>query len=208
MIVIFVGVMGQYSQHSHKGHPMKPIFLLLILCFACSHIETPYSPPTISQTPPVATEIMKPLQDVFSTASKNESLKHSVKIANCVVRSESFLKELSRFPKYDFTTSTPDEVEQAFRKIKSIKVATYQTKNPWSKALATTYASDRETVWINSRQLPRDLPSLVNTLIHEGSHLIGFSHGDNSPVGKQKSVPYGVGEIAERHITPCESSNF
>lgn len=175
----------------------------MFLVFSCSQMQTPVKSPTIQETPVIAAQIMSP---VFTSTSTIDSLQKAVKVANCVVRSEEFLKEVREFAKYDYTEMNSTDVENAFRNIKPIKVVSYKTKNPYSKVLATTYASDRETIYINTRKLPRPNNGIVNTFIHEGSHLIGFSHGDNSSVGKQNSVPYGVGDIAENHVANCESS--
>jgi hypothetical protein len=178
------------------------MFLLLLCIVSCSQLQTPITPPSVSETPAIATQIMSP---VFTSNTTIESLQKAIKVANCVVRSESFLKEIGSYAKYDYTDMSPNDVESAFRNIKPIRVGTYRTKNPYSKVYATTYASDRETIWINTRKLPRPTQELTNTFIHEGSHLIKFSHGDNSPIGKSNSVPYGVGAIAEKHVAGCES---
>lgn len=183
---------------------MKLFFVLsLLVLTSCSQVQTrDVGPFPGSQS----IEILKPSparSDVFRTASSIKLIQDSVRVANCVVRSEDFLQEISRFPKYDFTTLSPGAVADAYRSIKPIQVSSYQTRNPFSKVLATTYSTDRETLYINTRKFPRSLPSVVNTIIHEAGHLINFSHGNNSSVGKENSVNYRVGSIAETHTQKC-----
>jgi hypothetical protein len=47
------------------------------------------------------------------------------------------------------------------------------------------------------------MQAMVNTALHECSHLAGYTHGDNSPVGKENSVPYWVGSKAEEVAVKC-----
>jgi hypothetical protein len=201
-----VGVGGSSWFIITKGKPMKAILLLLVLCFACSHIEMAPAP---SESAPTAIEVISPdpestkHKDVFISQTSIKSLNDAIAVANCVVRSEAFLKEIGAFAKYDYTDLTPSDVEASFRNIKTINVSSYKTKNPYSKVFATTYASEKTTFYINTRKLPRTIGSLTNTIIHESSHLINFSHGDNSSVGKERSVPYGAGAIGEKHVDGC-----
>jgi prolyl-tRNA editing enzyme YbaK/EbsC (Cys-tRNA(Pro) deacylase) len=51
--------------------------------------------------------------------------------------------------------------------------------------------------YFNKHKLERKKCSMVNTLVHEYMHFIGYSHGDNSPVGKENSVPYYFGNRAQ-----------
>jgi hypothetical protein len=168
--------------------------ILLLLLVSCSSVHTPAPLDVIS--PPV---------DIYSTSSSLKSIQDAVKVMNCLIKSESFLKAVGSSGGYDYTDKSPSMVEESLRSIHPIKVSSYKTKSPFSRVLATTYKSDRSTLYINTRKLPRSLPSLVNTITHESTHLIGFSHGDNSSVGKDKSVPYLVGDIAEKYVTECES---
>lgn len=121
-----------------------------------------------------------------------------------MVQNPDFQIEVGSFPKYTHTASSPAEVMHAIRDLPSSRISTYRTRSPWSKVLATTYASDRSTLYLNLRKNPRPMPEMVNTVIHEGLHLAGFSHGDNSPAGKQDSVNYRVGAIAEKYVPECQ----
>jgi hypothetical protein len=140
----------------------------------------------------------------YSTKSSLSYMTKTAAITNCVLKNEKFLSEVASFPKYTYTTKTPQEVRKSLESMKPVIISTYRTKNPWSKAIATTYSSDKTTVYFNTRKNPRPMTEMVNTSIHEGLHLNGFSHGSNSPVGKEDSVNYRVGTIGEKYVSECE----
>jgi hypothetical protein len=140
----------------------------------------------------------------YSVKSSLKWVKQLADVSNCVIKNEEFLKEVEAFPKYDFTTKTSKEVAQAYRSSAPSVISTYKTKNPWSKAIATTYTGDSKTIYLNLRKNPRPLKEMVNTAIHERGHGLGFSHGDNSSWGKENSVNYRVGLIAEKYVEKCK----
>lgn len=141
---------------------------------------------------------------VFTAKSSLSYVNDVAKVANCIQADKNFLKEVELYPKFTYTTKTPKEVAEEIRNMKPVKISTYRTKNPWSAAIATTYASDSETVYFNTRKNPRKLQYMVNTAFHEGLHLNNFSHGDNSPKGKEDSVNYRVGTISEKYVEKCK----
>lgn len=123
--------------------------------------------------------------------------------ANCTIKNKDFLKEVEGF-KFTHTIHAGAKVAKDIKALPSIKIATYKTKNPFSKAIATTYPSDKETVYLNLRANPRDMESMVNTVCHEATHILGYSHGDNSPKGKENSVPYKVGSLCQKYFKNCK----
>lgn len=176
-------------------------YLILIILFSCTH-----SPVKKPDAKPVEPEIVHTFPDevIFTTSSSLQWMKDLAKSADCVIRNEDFLKEVESFPKYTHTTMTPKEVADSLRAPKPVILSTYRTKNPLSKVVATTYNNDRTHVYFNLRKNPRALKSLINTSLHEALHLYGFSHGDNSSVGKSNSIPYAVGKIAEKYSEICK----
>ena len=83
--------------------------------------------------------------------------------------------------------------------IYNIDVVTYKSRNPWSKANGYTKKRKPFKIHVNTRKInKRSVDSWVGFLIHETCHLAGYSHGSNSPKGKESSVPYKVGSIAKR----------
>jgi UDP-glucose 6-dehydrogenase len=139
----------------------------------------------------------------FVTNSSLQYMKDVVRVSNCVVANPEFLKEVEAFPKFTFTDKTSKEVADSLRNLKEIMLSTYRPKNPFSKAIATTFAGD-PFVYFSTRKNPREMKYMLNTSFHEALHLVEFSHGDNSPIGKEDSVNYMVGTIAEKYSKACE----
>jgi hypothetical protein len=82
-------------------------------------------------------------------------------------------------------------------------ITTYRSKNPFSKAIATTYGSDKQNMYLNTRANPRKPKYMINTVIHEKLHLNGYSHGSNSNVGKENTVNYYTGSLGEKYAKDC-----
>ena len=138
---------------------------------------------------------------MFRDKTGNDKINKAMGIA------EDFLwNHLSVIKKEDHFTYTNQTVKQVYETIKShlaketyIEVDLYKSKWPWSKAIAyTTKGSSK--LFINSRHIPdRSVEDYVNTLTHEFLHLCGYSHGSNNPKGKEQSIPYRIGQLAENY---------
>lgn len=141
----------------------------------------------------------------FSTSSELSWLKEAVAVANCVFTKETFFKEIESFPRFTHANGlSPKEVAQEVRKSKSVKIEIFRPKYPLSKMVATTFNDKPDTVFLNKYKHPREIRSLVNTLMHERLHWMGFSHDGNPSVGKQDSANYRVGTIAEKFVEECK----
>lgn len=136
---------------------------------------------------------------VFSTEAAVYWTIDITKKANDVYKNPEFLKRVGEVYKYDYTVDSPETVKKQLSNSVAVIIALYTTKNPWSSAIATTFNNDRERIYLNTRKHPRPVPEMINTLFHEGlGHLNGYGHGDNYSAGKENSVPYKIGEIAEK----------
>lgn len=175
-------------------------YLILIILVACT--QAPVKKPVETMEPEVVIHTF-PATTVFTTSSSLQWMKDLAKVSDCVIKNEDFLKEVESFPKFTHTTKTPKEVADSLRNPKPVILSTYRTKNPLSKVIATTYNNDRKHVYFNLRKNPRAMASLLNTSIHEALHLYGYSHGDNSSIGKQNAINYRIGKMAEKHVKGC-----
>lgn len=122
--------------------------------------------------------------------------------AECVINNADFQKEVSAIEKFDYSTRNGKQVVADLVAMKDVSISTYKTKNPFSKTIAYTYGGAK-VIYFNTRKNPRSFQSMINTVIHEASHIVGYGHGDNSSVGKGRSVPYWVGAIAEKYVLNC-----
>lgn len=75
---------------------------------------------------------------------------------------------------------------------------------PWYKRAIyrnTVAEHSYGTISFTKKFLKRDLGDVVNTIVHEYMHYIGFQHNGNSPTQENlKSVPYMVGSLAEAFV--------
>ena len=117
--------------------------------------------------------------------------------ANMIINDSKFREELMAIKKFDMSS---DNGEYVLKKLQSGKtvIKTYKTRNPFSKAVATTWKSNKTDIYLNIRK-KRTIAQWSGTAIHESSHNRGYSHGNNSSAGKEKTVPYLVGTIATKH---------
>lgn len=173
---------------------MKNLFITLVL---------------ITLTSCASKKAIKPIEppkpvDVITYRSSLNYIKELAKKTNCTLSKVEFQKEVSEILEFDLdpTHSTGAKVISDLISKKCI-ISTYRTKWPWSKAIAMAWTNEKEPiVYFNTRKNPRKMDSMINTAVHECLHKHGYSHGSNSPAGKEKTVPYWVGEIAQRHA--CE----
>lgn len=125
-------------------------------------------------------------------AANRSSLLNSVRVA--------MLSE-----KFEASTATSEELSKGFYDYlnsNTVFVLTYHKR--FSKAVAFFEPSVPNVININTAKLNRSTSSIIGTFYHEAIHAFDqvddrnmFGHGDNSSVGKQNTVPYRVGALAE-----------
>jgi hypothetical protein len=139
------------------------------------------------------------------TAKSNLSWVESLAAkSNCIIKNDQLLKEIKGIKSFTHGVATGIKVADDLGKIPAIKISTYKSKNPFSKAIATTYPSDKETIYLNLRSNPRAMDDMVATVCHEATHILNYGHGDNSPVGKYNSVPYKVQSLCKKYYHLCK----
>jgi hypothetical protein len=173
--------------------------MFLIGCAYNNGIQRPLGNESVSIP---STQPESKVRVVFHTEIKTQWVNDLVKYANCVINHSDFINEIESQKVFEYTEKTGYAVIAALHE-RRCGLRLYATKNPFSSVIATTYANDREYLYFNTRKNPRDMKYMVNTAIHECSHLAGFSHGDNSPVGKENSVPYFIGKSSESVVEKC-----
>lgn len=186
----------------NKGGYAGSIILIILglICFLSSCSTTKHEP--ISS----AGLDLSPAHEVFKVRSSLSFIRKTARVANCVVNLKSFQKEVELVTKFDFSAASGTEVMQSLL-LGSCIASTYKTRvSPYMcKVKATTYKSDKKAFYINLRGcvFTSRVAPLVNTYVHECLHLRGYSHGSNSRKGKENSVNYKVGAIAQLHVKEC-----
>lgn len=147
-----------------------------------------------------ATSIEKPVlnesSSIFSSKLDKKWVREVVDCSNKVVKDSGFLGELIAVEKFDYSVDSGAIVANKLLSHKYV-ITLYKSLNPWSKARA--YAiNGKEELNFNTRKNHSDVFRSTGTAIHEATHTFGYTHGDNSSKGKEKSIPYKVGDIAHK----------
>ena len=114
--------------------------------------------------------------------------------ANDFFRMVLFKGDIVKRRNFDFTDDTLMDVLKRLEGKVSLKVGTFE---PTSNQMVTIAFHRGGKAYFNRHKLERNACSMINTLVHEYMHFVGYSHGDNSPVGKENSVPYYFGNRAQ-----------
>lgn len=96
--------------------------------------------------------------------------------------------------KFSFSKESLSEVVERLRSPKFMRLRTFDGSD--SNGHVFAYQSEG-AAYLNRDRLNRKECSLINTLVHEYMHFVGYSHGDNSPEGKGESIPYYFGDRAQ-----------
>jgi hypothetical protein len=176
-------------------------YLLLLTLLSCA-TEITKTPTIFIEPEPVKPVEVKPENKVyFFTDLKMKWVQDVVNCSNIVVNDPSFIAELSQVTKFDYSNDDGKRVVQFLQTSKPLEIKLF-TKY-LSKVIATTYPSQPIT-YFNTKKNPRSLPEMVNTAVHEKTHVADengnyFTHGSNYSSGKGLSVPYYTGDLAEKH---------
>ncbi len=132
----------------------------------------------------------------------NVKLQQAVPIANRILQSTAFYKELAAMPVFAYSTLNGAQVGAYMQGIaQPVKLETYWW--PLSRVTAKTL---RE-ININAAKLGRTIPSIVNTLAHESVHYTDWAVNHdflftdrNANENPLISAPYKIGALAEMMV--------
>jgi len=139
----------------------------------------------------------------------HSGMKKAVAFANALGGNAAFWDEVSRkTPPFSHTSMRPAEVAARIRD--AHRTVTVQLWTPsllkkpfYRNTVAFFDGDDPDTLFYHTAFLTNSVGEMVNTVVHEYIHAIDddgeFGHGDNSPGGKEQSVPYWIGDLAEKH---------
>jgi hypothetical protein len=114
--------------------------------------------------------------------------------ANDFFRMVLFKGDIIRKKNFDYSTDSRNEILKRLEEKIRLKVTTFE---PGPSQMVTVAYHKGGTAYFNQHKLERTTCSMINTLVHEYMHFVGYSHGDNSPEGKENSVPYYFGNRAQ-----------
>lgn len=172
---------------------MKKFLILSLFIFiqSCSVVKK------TTVTTIVTNDTQSETLSVFSYKSSLAWVSEVSKCANSVTNDIGFQNELRKRLWFDYTKDSGEMVWRSLRAHKCV-IRTYKPWNVFSKVVATTYTNNNIDLYLNIRR-NRSVIEWVGTAHHECSHNYGYSHGDNSRIGKENSVPYWIGSLAQKY---------
>lgn len=174
-------------------------YLLLLLAFSCVEkkdqvIKLPDSP--INQV----TESVKFITDYVKISSCDNCtdqqwarIKESEALVNKVSKTECFKNKIIEGKFLETTLSNQEIYNQLTKEISIIETSTYYTLK---RVLGYTY--DGPKIWINRRYMMSwNAVDLASLIVHEVSHVKGFTHAYKYYNGRERTVPYALNSIIE-----------
>lgn len=150
----------------------------------------------------------------FAVRSQLAWIRETAEVANCVIKQSGLIRDVERVRVFDLAVLGDQRgpvgvaVAKRMQAFTPVIVSTY-CKYPSGGVQTNAYRNvGSNVVYINTCVPRNPLASRVNTLVHERLHVVGFGHGDNSWRGKQNTVPYRVGTLAEKYTNACNPKGY
>lgn len=145
----------------------------------------------------------------------NENLagvKSAVDKSNSLLKDGAFFEAIANHPKFDLSTASPDIISRLIResdlefRVEIFYPNLFQFIR-YRKTFAFTDHRFPNTLFLNHKKLNREVEDIAATIIHESVHALDdsnasytFGHGNNSPVGKENTAPYWIGNLTYRML--------
>jgi hypothetical protein len=164
---------------------------------------------------------VKILGEKSVTAAQSQKLKTAVSALNQVVNSVQLREQILNFTYngakqfYQNNGLTNEQIYASFmagaekyptqapaNNIADMYISTYFP--PWWKvtsAVAFTSSTDPYLNIYNSYFNSSSVADLANTIFHEWTHKLGYTHDFNATAARPYSVPYGVGNLVRAAVT-------
>jgi len=131
----------------------------------------------------------------------------AVKKANELLSMDDFYNRIKQKESFDLSTATPQQVSDIINSSSLLFAVEFFYPNflnfKYRKTFAYTDGRFPNRLFLNYKKLNRSIESIAATIIHEAIHAVDdaeqvytFGHGNNSPVGKQNTAPYWIGNLA------------
>jgi hypothetical protein len=130
-----------------------------------------------------------------------------------LLKNPSFYSAISAQSKFDLSTASPKIISDLILnstlefKVEIFYPSVLQALK-YRKTFAFTDGRFPNTLFLNFKKLDRASEDIAATIIHESIHALDdsennytFGHGNNSPVGKENTAPYWIGNLAFKMLT-------
>lgn len=140
---------------------------------------------------------------------RNSKLIEAVNHSNKIFKVAMFYVDI-RKRQFDKATCSGEHIAGKIMEFRDspreFTVKEYRSRFP-SKVNAYVLNNDPNTLYINTRNLGRNMASVVATVVHEAIHSVdhfdtkhSFGHGDNKAKGKENCAPNWIGNHAKRFV--------
>lgn len=180
---------------------MKNALIVFLLAVGCAALNKPKRLPA-QESPevikvflhPIRVEVLKPHIKYSQTIGLDKPVGRVHKFFELLVNDKTILDGKT----FKFSEDSPDMIRSKIMEGFDVKIVAYKPtvlqSLQWKYSVAY---HDDWTIYLNTKNLGMSECSIVNTLAHESTHAWGYSHGDDSPVGKKETFPYWIGDKAE-----------
>ncbi len=140
-------------------------------------------------------------------------VKSAVEKSNGLLNNVDFFNEISNHPSFDLSTASPKIIADLMKhsnlefKIEIFYPNVLLVLFKYRKTFAYTDGQFPNTLFLNFKKLNREVESIAATIIHESIHALDdaedtytFGHGNNSPIGKDNTAPYWIGNLAYKML--------
>ncbi len=172
---------------------MKFLILLMVMSCATKVEDNSLGRPVIN---PVS------VKD-FSVKSTIGWISETASIAECVIKRTDFIAEVAKTKSFDFSKDTGVDVARKMSLPNPVILSSYCKKPSFGRQTNAYRNVGSNIVYMNTCVKLNRIEKRVNTLVHERLHVVGYGHGNNNYKGKENSVPYAVGAIAEKYVKGC-----
>jgi hypothetical protein len=133
----------------------------------------------------------------------NATIRRAVKLANQVLSDPALHDAIIAHQQFDKTKAAATQIADAINEGNIVlSIATYKTRNPWSRVVGYVNECEPNKIYLNVRRLDRDDTDIAGTIVHEAVHAadavspLEFGHDGNRPGGNENSAPYWIGNWA------------
>ncbi|HEX5149924.1 MAG TPA: hypothetical protein VFW07_00670 [Parafilimonas sp.] len=151
-----------------------------------------------------------PVQVTFS--EEQQTVQKAIDFTNNLLNDDEFYHRIKEKNSFDLSTATPEQVADLLRA--SVLIFNVEFFYPnflnfkYRKTFAYTDGNYPNRLFLNYKKLNRSSESITATIIHESIHAVDnnetqytFGHGNNSPIGKENTAPYWIGNLAYSILT-------
>jgi predicted SprT family Zn-dependent metalloprotease len=139
----------------------------------------------------------------YVNESSLEWVSKLIDVTDCTTKLDSFHKDIIDNNKYEHYEGSNEKIVKDLKSDVKAHVGTYYKRFTRARAYRNVGSNK---IWLNRAKISGKIDvDLVNTMIHERLHVLGYQHKGNNKYkyNNVESVPYKVGKISEKYSQEC-----